>query len=170
MRRMCGLSSQIRNRSLLKSMRNMVRPGQAKRYTGVNHIAALVKEWLRSRTPDRGRTAIFLNVVPANAGTHTPQPLNLGGESRYCSPTTKACGYGSLRSQGRRRSGPELLAQDAFLEAVTGIEQHPHRNRLVGQHLDAADVAHVVMIGGGRNRTLFVLEHLDHHEGGVGEQ
>src|SRR5947207_12750567 len=67
-------------------------------------------------------------------------------------------------------SGPELLAQDAFLEAVTGIEQHPHRNRLVGQHLDAADVAHVVMIGGGRNRTLFVLEHLDHHEGGVGEQ
>src|SRR6266508_5105317 len=69
-----------------------------------------------------------------------------------------------------RASGPELLAQDAFLEAVTGIEQHPHRDRLVGQHLDAADIAHVVMVGGGRDRTLFALEHLDDNESGVGEQ
>src|SRR6266705_1440054 len=71
---------------------------------------------------------------------------------------------------GTTASGPELLAQDAFLEAVTGIEQHPHRDRLVGQHLDAADIAHVVMVGGGRDRALFALEHLDDHESGVGEQ
>src|SRR2546430_13738943 len=118
-------------------------------------------------------STIFSTVVPANAGTHTPRLLNLGGESRYRSPTTKACGYGSrlaLRLAGTTVSGPELLAQDAFLEAVTGIEQHPHRDRLVGQHLDAADIAHVVMVGGGRNRALFTLEHLDDNESGVREQ
>jgi hypothetical protein len=33
---------------------------------------------------------------------------------------------------------PELLAQDALVEAVAGVEQHPHRDRLVGSmHLDA---------------------------------
>src|SRR4029450_9945005 len=119
MRRMCGLSSQIRNRSLLKSMRYMVRPGQAKRYTGVNHIAALVKEWLRNGRygprADIQRRHFFRVWIRLKAGS---------------SP-----------------SGPELLAQDAFLEAVTGIEQHPHRDRLVGQHFDAADIAPVIMVG-----------------------
>src|SRR5205814_5118997 len=142
MRRMCGWSSQIRNRSMLNSMRYMVRPGQAKQYTGVNHIAALVKEWLRSRP-------IGLARIPVAS-------LFSGQE-----PSFKA---------GLWPSGPELLAQDAFLEAVTGIEQHPHRDRLVGQHLDALDVAHVVMVGGGRNRALFALEHLDDNESGVREQ
>src|SRR6267142_4906021 len=77
---------------------------------------------------------------------------------------------GTRFKAGLGPSGPELLAQDAFLEAVTGIEQHPHRDRLVGQHLDAADIAHVVMVGGGRDRTLLALEHLDDNESGVGEQ
>jgi hypothetical protein len=36
---------------------------------------------------------------------------------------------------------PELLAQDALLQAVAGVEQHPHRNGLVRDHFDAADVA-----------------------------
>src|SRR5882672_8320556 len=104
MRRICGLSSQIRNRSLLKSMRYMVRPGQAKRYTGVNHIAALVKEWLRNRPVGLARIsnrAIFRVSARLEAGPGA--------------------------------SGSELLAQDAFLEAVTGVEQHPHRDRLVRQ-------------------------------------
>jgi hypothetical protein len=46
----------------LKSMRYMVRPGPAKQYTGVNHIAALVKEGLRSgsiRLVRRPNGAIF---------------------------------------------------------------------------------------------------------------
>jgi hypothetical protein len=42
-----------------------------------------------------------INVVPANAGTHTPRPL-----VRACgqkpSFTTSVSGYGSVRSQGRR--------------------------------------------------------------------
>src|SRR5260370_30029567 len=50
MRRICGLSSQTRNRSLLKSMRNMARPRghTGERYTAVNHIAGPVNEWLRT--------------------------------------------------------------------------------------------------------------------------
>src|SRR3954468_8148711 len=101
MRRMCALPSQIRNRSLLKSMRYMVRPGQAKQYTGVNHIAALVKEWLRSRPVGLARMAD-------------------GGFFSDGDPVQ------DHRMVTGRASGPELLAQDAFLEAVTGIEQHPH--------------------------------------------
>src|SRR5262249_24136485 len=106
MRRMCGLSSQTRKRSLLKSMRNMVRPLKA--YRGqrgiprVNHIAAPVKEWFRA-------------------------------------------------AARRRRKGSfsvaELLAQDAFFQAVAGVEQHAHRDRLVGEHLDTDDVARLVVIG-----------------------
>ena len=64
----------------------------------------------------------------------------------------------------------ELLAQDAFLKAVAGVEQHPHRDGFVGKHLDTADIAYLVMIGHRRDRALVALEHLDHHEGGVGEQ
>src|SRR5882672_9778746 len=29
----------------------------------------------------------------------------------------------------------ELLAQDALFQAVAGVEQHPHRDGLVGKHL-----------------------------------
>src|SRR5215216_4112289 len=52
-------------------------------------------------------TAARQDVVPANAGTHTPRPRSL----RKCLSfdfvsTTTAGGYGSLRSQGRRRELP----------------------------------------------------------------
>src|ERR1700752_4236926 len=42
------------------------------------------------------------SVVPANAGTHTPRPIDRGGWSCLFVATAHACGYGSLRSQGRR--------------------------------------------------------------------
>ena len=63
-----------------------------------------------------------------------------------------------------------MLAQDALFQAVAGVEQHPHRDGLVGEHLDAADVARLVVVGDRRDRALVALEHLDHDEGGVGEQ
>ena len=53
------------------------------------------------------------------------------------------------RAEGAERpvSVAELLAQDALFQAVAGVEQHAHRDGLVGQHLDAADVAHLVVVG-----------------------
>ena len=65
---------------------------------------------------------------------------------------------------GDQAIGPlvaELFAQDAFVEAVPGIEKHPHRNGLVGQDFDAADVAGFVVIGHRRHRALVAFEHLD---------
>src|SRR4030088_2470821 len=98
MRRICGLSSQIRNRSLLKSMRNMAGPrGRTwrKRYPGVNHIAAPVNEWLQKQGAKRVR-AIQISRPGARPGA-----------------------VGASIS--------ELLAQNAFFQAVAGVEQHPHR-------------------------------------------
>src|SRR6267142_1267587 len=45
--------------------------------------------------------------------------------------------YSQPRSPGRRCGEliPELLAQDALFQAVAGVEQHPHRDGLVGKHL-----------------------------------
>ena len=37
----------------------------------------------------------------------------------------------------------ELLAQNALFQAVAGVEQHPHRDGLVREHLDPADMAMV---------------------------
>src|SRR5215510_7649146 len=134
MRRMCGLSSQIRNRSLLKSMRYMVGPDAAKQYTGVNHIAVLVKERLRGRRSTALNRIIFQRGRPGLE----PGPIRRGSSvwamSQIPLATTGACVYGSRLKAGTT-SGSELLAQDAFLEAVAGIEQHPHRDGLVGQHL-----------------------------------
>src|SRR5690348_12493684 len=110
MRRMCGLSSQIRNRSLLKSMRYMVRP-----WKGIP-----------------GQT-----VYPA---------LTISRRR-----LTNGCETGVPGRQFGRKSVPELLAQNALFEAVAGVEQHPHRDRPVGQNLDAADVAHFVVISHRRN-------------------
>src|SRR5258708_22359246 len=123
MRRMCGLSSQTRNRSLLKSMRNMAGPWGSTAKAAlpdVTHIAVRVNEGLRGR-----------------------RPL-----------------FGSV---------PELLAQNAFFQAVTGVEQHPHRDGLVGGHLAPADIARLVVVGHRRDRALVALEHLDDHIGGVGQ-
>jgi hypothetical protein len=43
-----------------------------------------------------------LNVVPANAGTHTPCPIGKSAGIGYLLQTITAADYGSLRSQGRR--------------------------------------------------------------------
>ncbi len=64
----------------------------------------------------------------------------------------------------------ELLAQDALFQAMAGIEQHAHRDGLVGKHLDAADVARFIVIGHRGDRTLVALEHFDDDIGTVGEQ
>ena len=48
-------------------------------------------------------SGVSLAVVPANAGTHTPRPIVLRNAVRRLRATTAPCGYGSLRSQGRRR-------------------------------------------------------------------
>src|SRR5260370_33075738 len=101
MRRMCGLASQTRDRSLLKSMRNMAGPwgstGKAV-LPDVNHIAVPVNEGLRRGGPPFGAV-------------------------------------------------PELLAQNAFFQAVTGVEQHPHRDGLVGEDRDPADNRRLVVGG-----------------------
>jgi len=51
------------------------------------------------------RCAQSLNVVPAKAGTHTPRPFVLNDAVRRLSHNPALCGYGSLRSQGRRMIG-----------------------------------------------------------------
>src|SRR5260370_14079576 len=80
----------------------------------------------------------------------------------------------SREAGGVRATSPksmaELLAQDALFQAVTGIEQHPHRDRLVGKHLDATDVARLVVIGHRRDRAFVALEHLDDHVSGIRDQ
>ena len=65
---------------------------------------------------------------------------------------------------------PELLAQDAFVEAVTGIEQHVHGGRVIHADLDRADGSHLVVIGDGGDRPLVAFEHVDPHAGAVGQE
>src|SRR3978361_1385006 len=98
MRRMCGLSSQIRNRSLLKSMRYTVR----------------CQPYTASKT-------VYLEL------TISRRRLTNG-----CKP--------GFWEGWRPYLVPELLAQDAFLEAVAGVEQHPHRDRLCRRHTRAPGV------------------------------
>jgi len=53
---------------------------------------------------------------------------------------------------------PKLLARMRSSRLWPGIEQHhPHRNGLVGKHLDAADLARLVMIVDAANRALVAL-------------
>jgi hypothetical protein len=83
-------------------------------YTTVAHGAAgaasarpsprpLIEEGANEMTePGRKRVAGMLDVVPANAGTHTPRRKLLHAMPDGFSSTTMPCGYGSLRSQGRQ--------------------------------------------------------------------
>src|SRR5437899_9863516 len=114
-------------------------------------LASFPASMLNQNTPDLG----ILNRLKLDPSRSRLAPIANGATFPDSNPVQ------GHRADTGRASGPELLAQDAFLEAVTGVEQHPHRDRLVGQHLDAADVAHVVMVGGGRDRTLLALEHFD---------
>src|SRR5579863_6472984 len=105
---MCGLSSQTRNRSLLKSMRNM--------------------DQLSARTEQPGIPRV----------NHIPAPLTNGCHRFGSGAAGRAAGANSM---------PELLAQNPLFQAVAGIEQQPYRDGLVGKHLDAADVARLVVVG-----------------------
>src|SRR5262245_19851932 len=116
MRRICGLSSQTRKRSLLKSMRNMARPLRAHRDRAV--YPALTISWRKLRN-----------------------------------------GFERLRRRGKGRLVAELLAQDALFQAVAGIEQHAHRDGLVREHLDAGNIARLVVVGDRRDRALVRIEH-----------
>jgi hypothetical protein len=49
-----------------------------------------------------GAAAGLIVVVPANAGTYTPRPLDFGRKELLPPANIKPCGYGPLRSQGRR--------------------------------------------------------------------
>ena len=82
----------------------------------------------------------------------------------------KASNWGNVAAGPKAASIAELLAQDALFKTVAGVEQHPHRDGFVGQHLDAADVARLIVIGDRSDRALVALEHLDDDKGGVGEQ
>jgi len=65
---------------------------------------------------------------------------------------TNGCDFAAGFARHRRggaKSVAELFAQDALFQAVAGIEQHPHRDGLVGEHLDAADIARLVVVGDG---------------------
>src|SRR5690606_21264556 len=60
-------------------------------------------------------------------------------------------------------SGFELLAEDAFLEVVLGIEQHGDRAipRFADRHLD--HVAHFMRVGRRAHRALVGIEHPEPH-------
>src|SRR5216683_5452059 len=72
----------------------------------------------------------------------------------------RACTRTCPHQRATQKSVAELLAQNALLQAVAGIEQHPHRDGLVGEHLDAADIARLVVVGDGGDRPLVALQHL----------
>ena len=64
----------------------------------------------------------------------------------------------------------ELLAEDPFFETVTGIEQHPHRDRLVRNHRDAAHVTGLVVIGDGGHGALVAFQNFDDDERSIRQQ
>jgi hypothetical protein len=62
----------------------------------------------------------------------------------------------------------ELLAQNAVFEAMAGIEQHVHFDRMVHADLNRGDRAHFGMIGDGGDRPFVRFEHFDGHVGAIG--
>src|SRR3984957_10399852 len=77
-------------------------------------------------------------VVPANAGTHNHRCLLLAEAGATLNPTTKICGYGSLRSQGRRvfisvasSLSPGRQLHHRELQQQRALE---HREIVVGNH------------------------------------
>src|SRR5712691_9440297 len=58
--------------------------------------------WFETARERFSGAAAGLIVVPANAGTHTPRPLDFGWKELTPPANIKPGGYGPLRSQGRR--------------------------------------------------------------------
>ena len=112
---------------------------------------------------------------PKAGDVYSPDRVNewlrrrLSKDARATFKAAQTAGPG-MGCRGRRASVSELLAQDTFVETVAGIEQHPHRNGLVRQNLDAADVARLVVVGDRGHRALVTFKHFDDDEGGIGKQ
>src|ERR1700731_1623449 len=70
--------------------------------------------------------------------------------SVLCRPSSVVCS-----------SVSELLAQNALVEAVAGIEQHGHIDAVIHADLDGPHRAHLVVVGDGGDRALVGFEHLD---------
>ena len=66
---------------------------------GLHHAGLMVRDGAGAVS---GAAAGLVVVVPANAGTHTPRPLDFGRKELRPPANIKPCGYGPLRSQGRR--------------------------------------------------------------------
>ena len=64
---------------------------------------------------------------------------------------------------------PELLAQDALLQAVAGIEEKIRGDATVHMDFDCMHAAHLDMIGDRGDRSPLGRKHLDLHSGGVGQ-
>src|ERR1700754_3194095 len=118
MRRMCGLSSQTRKRSLLKSMRNMT-PGPV-RSTFVNHIAPGVNEGLPSDARAGGSVAellaqntLFQAVAWVEQHAHRDGPV--GQDLDAPDPA-------DLLMVGDRRDGALVVFQD-FDHDIGGVGQ-----------------------------------------------
>ena len=67
-------------------------------------------------------------------------------------------------------SKSELLAQNAFVEAVAGIEQQIDRNVMVHLDIDAAHRTHLIGIGDRGHRPFVGILRLDGDLGLVGQQ
>ena len=63
---------------------------------------------------------------------------------------------------------PELLADDALIQAVAGIKQHVHSDGVIHVDVHRAHRAHLVVIGDRRDGAFSRLEHFDADAGAVG--
>ena len=73
-----------------------------------------------------------VDVVPANAGTHTPRSL-FWAQCRTDSSISIACGYGPLLSQGRRKCQTQLFALSRRSSARVVQNVAPRKQRAQGK-------------------------------------
>src|SRR6185437_6794486 len=76
----------------------------------------------------------------------------------------------AAETKKRLASREELLLQHTLFEIVLGIEQHGQSDLAALAHGDGADIAHLGEIGGGADRPLLGLEHVDMNLGRQGQQ
>src|SRR5882724_1361832 len=110
--------------------------------------AAVVPANTGTRAPDAAQRVALREAVLRRAGAVqgsvfvTVPALRSGMKNAAPRP-----GHVSgVRRDDGRGSISELFAQDSLFQAVAGIEQHAHRNGLVRNHLDAADIARLVVV------------------------